>query len=109
MVLKRAGKYHSLALMAIEANAFGLTKYWVEMGAPLAPDLFAGNGLDILGKYGAGMTQEQRDEIFVLIAEQVNAASWRSTPTALQSMISPAVYQLFAQQVSQIKTRLTPQ
>ncbi|MFT4929786.1 MAG: hypothetical protein ACI8WB_005921, partial [Phenylobacterium sp.] len=91
-LLKKFGKYTSLALLAIQANNTQLARYWINMGSPLQPDLFYDNGLDLLVKSSDGFSQAALDSLFEQMMLKGIVPYWPATYKKLAGIISPTLF-----------------
>jgi hypothetical protein len=87
-VLKRFGRYTSLALVAIEAKNADLASYWIDMGSPMKPDLFFNNAMDVLAKNGSAMNITQVEPLFEQLAKQGLTPYWPSSIATLKELIT---------------------
>lgn len=94
-VLKRFGRYTSLALLAIEAKNPTLANYWIAMGSPVKPDLFFDNAMDKLAKNGSTMDKTELDILFEQLAKQGLTPYWPANIDKLKEMITPQLLNKF--------------
>ncbi len=98
-VLKRFGKYTSLALVALQAKNIELASYWISMDSPLQPDLFYDNGLDVLANNGGGAGQSDIDAIFAQMAAKGLSPYWPTSYKKLKALISPSLFSRYELQM----------
>lgn len=100
-ILSAFGYKYSLATIAIAANNFELSIYWINEGSPLEPDEFALNALDLLFKYNKNFKKEEVLTLSKLMLEKGVYPNHSKTVESLKNIYSKDEFHLYENNLKQ--------